>query len=192
MHLRPAYPVITSRLRLRPLTLDDRPALLAYRGDAQVCRFLPFEPMDDEVLSQRLSADFARQEITDEGQALTLGVELAESKRLIGDVVLFFHSVEHRGGELGYVFHPDVAGHGYAVEACAALLDLAFDELGLHRVIARINGGNHDSARLAQRLGLRHEASHRRSVMVKGDWVDLEIYALLAEEWRNRKNQRAR
>jgi RimJ/RimL family protein N-acetyltransferase len=185
VELRPAYPVSTARLRLRPLTRADAPALLAYRGDAKVCRYLPFPPMDAQALARRLAADLGRQEITAEGQALTLGAERSADGRLVGDVVLFFHSAAHRGGEIGYVFHPDAAGHGYAREACTAVLDLAFGRLGLHRVTARMDSRNRASARLAAALGLRHEAHHRSSEMFKGAWADLDIYAILDDEWRS-------
>ena len=110
MQLRPSYPITTPRLKLRPLAVEDTEQLLAYRGRPDVCRFLPFEPMDEQVVTTRLAGDLGRSEITAEGQSLTLGVELAASGRLVGDVVLFFHSAKHAGGEIGYVFHPDIAG----------------------------------------------------------------------------------
>lgn len=184
MELRPNYPINTPRLRLRPLTADDTPALLAYRGDAEVCRYLPFEPMDEQTLAKRLASDLGRREITAEGQSLTLATELASTGGLIGDVVLFFHSTQHAGGEIGYAFNPTAAARGYATEACSAVLDLAFDDLGLHRVTARMDGRNGTSARLAKRLGMRHEAHHRSSEMFKGAWADLDVYAILAQEWR--------
>jgi len=186
MELRPAYPISTLRLRLRPLGLEDTEELRAYRGRADVCRYLPFEPMDDQVLAARLAGNLGRREITAEGQALTLGAELVASGRLVGDVTLFFHSAEHAGGEIGYAFHPDVAGQGYATEACSALLALAFDKvdgLGLHRVVARMDGRNSASARLASRLGMRQEAHHRSCEMFKGEWADLVVYALLDHDW---------
>ncbi|MCZ2402552.1 GNAT family N-acetyltransferase [Paenarthrobacter sp. Z7-10] len=184
MDLRPNYPVSTPRLQLRPLTANDTTALLAYRGEAEVCRYLPFEPMDESTIAARLASDLGRREITGEGQSLTLGVELADTATLIGDVVLFFHSVRHAGGEIGYVFNPTAAHRGYAAEACAAVLDLAFDDLGLRRVTARMDSRNAASARLVTRLGMRHEAHHRSSEMFKGSWADLDIYAILDEEWR--------
>jgi RimJ/RimL family protein N-acetyltransferase len=183
MQLHPEYPIRTARLRLRPLTTADLEALLTYRGRADVCRYLPFEPMTPEVLLSRLRTDLSRRAITVEGQALTLGVELAESGRLIGDLVLFFRSREHAGGELGYVFHPDVAGHGYATEAAKAMLDLAFGQLGLHRVIARLDARNEPSAKLAARLGMRQEAHFVRNEIFKGEWSDELVYAILAQEW---------
>lgn len=184
MQLNPKYPIVTDRLRLRPLTTADVDELLSYRGRADVCRYLPFEPMTPEVLLGRLRTDLSRTAIALEGQSLTLGVELAETGRLIGDVVLFFRSREHAGGELGYAFHPDVAGQGYATEAAGAMLDLAFGELGLHRVIARLDARNEPSAKLAARLGMRREAHFVSNEMFKGEWSDELIYAILADEWR--------
>ena len=189
MELRPSYPIGTSRLRLRPLGFEDTEELLAYRGRADVCRYLPFEPMDEEVLAGRLAGNLGRGEITAEGQSLTLGAELAASGRLVGDVTLFFHSARHASGEIGYAFHPDIAGQGYATEACTAVLNLAFDKvdgLGLHRMVARMDARNGASARLASRLGMRREAHHRASEMFKGEWADVVVYALLDHEWHPR------
>ena len=80
----------------------------------------------------------------------------------------------------GYVFHPDVLGLGYAAKASRAMLDLAFGELGLHRVTAIMDARNTASARLAGRLGMRAEAHHVSSEMFKGEWVDTLVFALLA------------
>ena len=183
VHLRPSYPIMTPRLALRPLTVDDTDALLAYRGRADVCRYLPFEPMSVETLRARLARDLSTTAITEPGQSLTLGVRVDDEGDVIGDVVLFFHNLEHRAGELGYVFAPEASGHGYASEACAAVLALAFDQLGLHRVIARMDARNDPSARLAVRLGMRQEAHLVRHAMFKGEWSDELVYAMLAEDW---------
>ena len=101
----------------------------------------------------------------------------------MGDVVLFFHSREHGAGEIGYVLHPDARGHGYAIEAASALLGLAFDGLGLHRVVARLDARNGPSARLAARLGMRQEAHFVRNQRVDGEWTDELVLAVLADEW---------
>lgn len=183
MQLRPSYPITSARLSLDPLTTADVDALLTYRGRSDVCRFLPFAPMTREVLQARLAGDLSRTQITEEGQALTLGVRVLNDEQLLGDVVLFFHSREHAAGEIGYVFHPDSAGHGFATEACSAVLALAFGQLGLHRVIARLDARNDASARLAARLGMRQEAHFVRNELFKGEWSDELVYAVLAEEW---------
>ena len=53
--------------------------------------------------------------------------------------------------ELGWVLHPDYAGHGYATEAVRELLRLCFDELGLRRVTAGCFAANTASWRLMER-----------------------------------------
>jgi RimJ/RimL family protein N-acetyltransferase len=158
-------------------------ALLAYRNRPDVCRYVPFEPMGRQVIVDRLAGLWARTALTDEGQALTLGAVLAGTGELVGDVILFWHSKEHRGGEIGYVFNPDFAGHGYATEAARAVLRLGFEDLGLHRIVARLDERNEASARVARRLGMRQEARLVDNEIFKGEWSTELQFALLADEW---------
>jgi RimJ/RimL family protein N-acetyltransferase len=188
--LRPSYPVRTERLLLRPLTAGDIDGLLAYRGRPDVCRYVPFEPMDRQRITDGLTTRWASTELSDEGQALTLGAEVAATGELAGDVVLFWHSREHRGGEIGYLLNPDFARRGYATEAAHAMLRLAFDDLGLHRVTARIDERNEPSARLARRLGMRQEARLVHNEWFKGEWSTELGFAMLADEWFARSDSR--
>jgi RimJ/RimL family protein N-acetyltransferase len=184
--LRPQYPVTTHRLLLRPLTPADADGLLAYRSQPGVCRFVPFEPQTREELLERIAGRWTRTELTGEGQALILGVEVRETGVLAGDVMLAWVSLEHEGGEIGYVFNPDLSGQGYATEAALALLRLGFDGLGLHRIIARIDERNEPSARLARRLGMRQEARLVENELFKGEWTTELDFAMLASEWQAR------
>jgi len=186
LELRPSYPVRTERLLLRPLTAADAAPLLDYRSRPEVCRYVPFEPMDRTTIAERLAGQWAATVLTDEGQGLTLGVEHAGTGELVGDVLLYWHSREHLGGELGYVFHPGHAGHGYATEAAGAMLRLGFEELGLHRIVARLDERNEASANVCRRLGMRQEARLVQNEMFKGEWSTELIFAMLAEEWRAR------
>jgi RimJ/RimL family protein N-acetyltransferase len=161
----------------------DADALLVYRSRPDVCRFVPFEPMTRAVIDERMSTQWTVTELTDEGQSLGLGVELAATGELIGDVVLFWHSREHMGGEVGYMFNPDFAGQGYATEAANAVLGLGFDGLGLHRIVARIDERNEPSLRVARRLGLREEARLVHNRLFKGEWSTELDFAMLADEW---------
>lgn len=171
-------------MALRPVSEQDVESLVAYRSIPEVCRYVPFEPMDAGAVRDRVEGMWARHVLETEGDALTLGVELIASGELIGDVILMWHSAEHRGGEIGYVFNPAFAGQGYATEAAHRLLHLAFDDLGLHRVMARLDADNHSSARLAARLGMRQEAHLVQNEWFKGRWSDELDFAILEDEWR--------
>ena len=181
--LRPTYPIRSDRLLLRPLTSRDIDALLAYRGREDVCRYVPFEPMTREGITERLTGQWARTELTGEGQSLTLGAEVSQTGELAGDIVLFWHSEEHAGGEIGYVFSPRLGGRGYATEAVTMMLRLGFEELGMHRIIARIDERNDPSVRLARRVGMRQEARLIENEFFKGEWSTELDFAMLAAEW---------
>jgi RimJ/RimL family protein N-acetyltransferase len=186
VELKPNYPVLTKRLALRPLSMADADALLSYRSLPDVCRYVPFEPMTAKVVAEKIETTWARRTIDDEGQHLNLGVELRDTGELVGDVMLAWHSREHGRGEIGYVFHPDHGGRGYATEAMHAILHLGFDDLGLHRVIARIDARNDASGRVCERLAMRAEAHLIQNEWFKGEWTDEVDYGLLNEEWHGR------
>ena len=63
------------------------------------------------------------------------------------------------------------------------MLHLAFDQLGLHRVVARVDARNDASQRLAARLGMRREAHLVANEWFKGEWSDEVDFALLEDEW---------
>jgi RimJ/RimL family protein N-acetyltransferase len=67
------------------------------------------------------------------------------------------------------------------------LLAIAFDGLGLRRVVANCFADNEPSWRLMERIGMRREAHNvRDSLHRDGEWYDGLTYALLADEWRTR------
>jgi RimJ/RimL family protein N-acetyltransferase len=190
--LLPDYPIRTERLLLRPLTVGDVDALLGYRSQPDVCRYVPFEPMTREVVLGRLATQWAATGLTAAGQHLTLGVELAKSGELVGDVILFWHSAEHSSGEIGYMQDPAFSGNGYATEAARELLRLGFEGLGLHRITARIDERNEPSANVLRRLGMRQEARLVHNEMFKGEWSTEVDFAMLASEWANDDDGAAR
>lgn len=181
--LRPIYPIRNERILLRPLTSRDTDALLAYRSREDVCLYVPFEPMTRADINERLAGQWARTELTAEGQSLTLGAQVKESGELAGDCMLFWHSREHAGAEIGYVFNPSLGGRGYATEAVTMMLRLGFEEFGLHRIIARIDERNEPSVKLARRVGMRQEGRLVENEFFKGEWSTELDFAILKAEW---------
>jgi RimJ/RimL family protein N-acetyltransferase len=179
----PDYPIRTERLLLRPLGPKDRDDLVVYRSLPEVCRYVPFSPQALSDIDRHLAGQWSVTALPEEtGQSLTLGVEL--DGRIIGDVILMRPAAPAGTAEIGYVFAPDAAGHGYATEACRPLLQLAFDELGMHRVIGRLDARNGPSARVLERLGMRQEAHFVEDDWFKGEWTSTLVYAILESEWR--------
>lgn len=185
MGIAPVYPLRTRRLRLRPIEpaidVDD---FYAYRSRAEVCRYAPIEPLSrNEAVTRLETIGQKNRRLQAEGEALILGVEHAATSKLIGDVVLFWRSAIHRHGEIGYTINPDFQGCGYATEAGDALLRLAFGELGLHRVTARIDERHTASLSVAHNLGMRQEATSVDCQWLKGEWITLTEWAILEHEF---------
>ena len=185
MRLAPTYPLATERLLLRPLTPDDVDAAHAYMSRPEVAAYTPYEPRSREEVAARLAdPTFTRTTLEAEGQFVFLGIVLAATGQLIGDVLLAWHSEEHRSGEVGYQLHPDHWGHGYATEAAGEALRLGFDKLGLRRITARIDADNPASAAVLRRLGMRQEAVLVENEWFKGRWSTEIDFAILDREWR--------
>ena len=182
--LRPDYPLKTPRLMLRPYTLNDLDDLYDIQSRPEVTRYLLFGARNREEVRKSLRQKVAAAVLEAEGGSLTLAVVLPEGGAVIGDVMLFWRSQEHRQGEIGYIFHPDHGGQGYATEAARVMLRLGFEELGLHRIIGRVNARNTASARVLERLGMRREAHFIQNEIVKGMWTDEIVFAMLEDEWR--------
>ncbi len=99
---------------------------------------------------------------------------------------MFWVSEEHRTGEIGFVVKPAEQGRGYATEMAAEMMRLGFEDLGLRRVIGRLDARNTASARVLEHLGMRREALLVENEWVKGEWCSELDYALLADEWASR------
>ena len=90
------------------------------------------------------------------------------------------------GTEVGYSFHMDARGKGYATEASAAAMDYAFDTLGWDEVIHSISPENTASQTVAQRLGSRNRGPGKLPPPL--DVHAIEIWAQSRAEWaENRK-----
>lgn len=185
--LRPDYPIRTERLDLRPHRRDDLDDLVEFHSRPEVVRYVPWPVRDRAQTAAALEAKLAQGELTEPGHWLVLAAVLRETGTVIGEVLLKWASSTDRQGELGFAFHSDYHGRGLAAEAATAMLNLGFDGLGLHRIVAVCLVDNTDSARLLERLGMRLEGRLTHSVFFKGAWADQLVFAVLDDERRVRR-----
>lgn len=178
-------PVIdTERLRLRQYEMDDLDDLADIRRRPDVMRYLYQDVQSREEVAEVLERRVTMQNaLRREGDGLVLAVELRETGRVIGDVSMRWASEEHRQGDIGFTFHPDYHGKGYAAEAAREMLRLGFEAVGFHRIEGRCDARNDASARLMERLGMRREAHLIENEWFKGEWGSELVYAILDREW---------
>ncbi|MET0673619.1 MAG: GNAT family N-acetyltransferase [Microbacterium pygmaeum] len=176
-------PLHGERVTLNLLREDDFEPLYEMQSDPEVCRFLLYEPRSREKVAEVLARDAGAARLDKPDDFVQPAIR-DEDGRFVGTMYFHLQSVEERTAEIGWILHPSAVGRGYATEAARLLLDVAFDEIGLHRVYAELDPRNDASVAMCLRLGMRHEAHFVEHMWLKDEWSDTGIYAILEREWR--------
>ncbi len=145
--------VTTDRLRLRHPRPDDAETVAALFTDPEVTEFLGGPRVHEEV------ANIVRDDAgADPNPADLWPLEELATGNVVGYCGLVVKEVdgveEH---EVVYILARDAWGHWYAAEIAAAIVDYAFTQRRLDRVISLIHPDNAASARVAERAGMSYE-----------------------------------
>jgi [ribosomal protein S5]-alanine N-acetyltransferase len=162
----------TERLRLRPAREDDLPAFHAILSDPRATAYWSTPPHQDlahtrDWLASMIEIDPA------EGEDFVVELE----GRVIGKAGLF------RFPEIGFIFHPDAWGRGFAGEALRPVLSRAFAFHRLEAIEADVDPRNAASLRLLENLGFSESGRAERTWCVDGRWCDSVYLRLSAAEW---------
>lgn len=179
---KPWFPIRTQRLLLRGFTQGDFDDVHAYAAQPEVCRFMDWGPNThaETVTYMGLKLDEQAHWPRDE---VTLAIEHLADARLIGSTRLAVSDRTHLTGDFGYSLNSAYWRQGYATEAARALVDAGFRALGLHRIWAECDVENIGSWGVMEKLGMRREALFRDGKLIKGEWRDRYLYAILAHDW---------
>lgn len=90
------------------------------------------------------------------------------------------------GNEVGWSFHPDAWGRGYAIEAAVAATGWAFANLDWDEIIHCIDPDNAPSQRVAQRLGSSNRGPGRMPPPYEDHPTD--IWGQTRAHWRERRD----
>jgi aminoglycoside 6'-N-acetyltransferase len=178
----------TERLILRRPREEDLETLLHSWSDPQMTRYTP-ERDDVPSFLKQLIADMHRKEPGEQdpgGPWYQLVVERRSDGAVVADIGIGFGIPGERQVELGYRVLPAFQRQGYGREAVAGAIDYLVEQHGIHRFVAVVASENHSSKAVLQALSFRQEGHFRESFWCRGEWLDDDYYALLAEEWRER------
>ena len=163
-------PLTTPRLILRRLDPGDCENLLAFM-------------FDDEEEAMRWLEHDRKIKLTSPDQIFHLGVQLPDGGKLIGCVGLRFTDYRFIEAEISADGNQKEPFKDFAPEAVEALLEFCFQELKLHRVIARCRSDDVGSGQLFEAVGMRREGEFVKHYCVNGEWLNTVWFALLDEEF---------
>ncbi len=161
----------TERLILKPYSPEQATVLAETLNNFEIARWtnLPF-PYENEY-----AVAWIEQTLKDiESQTgFELAVIIKDTNELIGTMSVMHIDKRSKVGELGYWIKPDKQGYGYATEAGRAIIDFAFNELKLHKVIGRCLSDNIASKQVMQKCGLTIEGEAKSQILQYGEYKDM-------------------
>ncbi len=177
-----AFPVIeTPRLILRQIQPEDAEALFATFSDEDVMEFygdLPHKSVEDSRELIRMQHEwYARR------QGIRWGITRRGDDTVIGSCGFFHFDEGFLRAEAGYELNKAHWRQGIMTEAFSAILTYGFNEAGLRRVEAMVDGENERSKNFLLSLGFTHEGTLRQRFFFKGRFHDDLYFGLLRDEW---------
>ncbi|MGI8331674.1 GNAT family N-acetyltransferase [Actinomadura scrupuli] len=107
--------------------------------------------------------------------------------KLVGGVLFRTMDVAEGIAEAGCWLEPSAVGKGLVTRAARVAIDWAIEERGIHRVEWLVSAANEASIAVARRLGMTKDGVLRESYPYRGKRHDMEVWSVLAPEWRAAK-----
>jgi RimJ/RimL family protein N-acetyltransferase len=156
--------ILTDRLLLRPFRPSDVEAIARYADDDDYRRYLsPYQPDAEEFVARNVGVDWSVQ------RAWVITID----EEIVGSTFLGVNA-EDDAAELSCLVAPRWWRTGIGAEACRAVLDHAFVELGVAKVVGRTDPRHEAALRLMTKLGMRGRGSTHTDEVIyeisRGDW----------------------
>ncbi|MFD7667663.1 GNAT family N-acetyltransferase [Streptomyces sp. NPDC059788] len=178
-----AIPLGDDGAELRPLEPWQAEEFLAHidRGREFIGQYNGLPDVVTDVASCRaFLRTYAEKAAADTGRMCGIRADGA----LVGAVFFRTMDVAQGTAEAGCWLEPSAAGRGLVTRGVRALIDWAVEERGIHRVEWWVASENAPSIAVARRLGMTKDGVSRESYLYRGKRHDMEIWSVLAPEWR--------
>lgn len=178
---RTALPELNGTLAtLRELRVADAPSLLTMLTSEEVVQFVPplpnrvegFERFILSAQTQRMSGSYA-----------CFGVVPKNSDTVAGLFQLRQLEPGFANAEWGFAMAREYWGTGIFLEGAKLVADFAFDDVGVHRLEARVCSRNARGSAAMRKLGATQEGVLRQSFLRDGEYLDRVLWSILREDW---------
>jgi RimJ/RimL family protein N-acetyltransferase len=107
---------------------------------------------------------------------------------IIGHCELLAINPHHRSARIGRVLvgPSELRGKGYGASVIESILEIAFEEISLHRVDLGVYDFNASAIACYEKAGFRLEGLMRECVRDGDAWRSARLMSMLEEEWRER------
>jgi len=177
----PAIIPIAEGLYLRPAVVTDAPSLywLIDKQRPYLRQWLPFIDASQEVSDTEIFLQY----VTAKGNTQDKVFVIMYQHEVSGLISFKAIDYQHRKLEIGYYLSEQQQGKGIMRRSCQALVNYAFERMGMNRIQIKVGVGNFRSSNIPKKLGFRMEGVQREAEFLNGQFHNLEVYSLLQREW---------
>jgi RimJ/RimL family protein N-acetyltransferase len=155
---------------------------LAWHNQEDISDFYSGHPFPVNIEMER---KWYEKVLTSNFPVTVFGIEIIESKNLIGITVLRDINLIYRTAEFAfYVGDQSQRGKGFAKEALIMTLRFAFFKLGLNRIFVKILEENRTTIKIHEQVGFQQEGILRNSVFKNNCYKNQHYMAILKDEFK--------
>jgi RimJ/RimL family protein N-acetyltransferase len=174
---------IGDKAQLRGYEPQDADVLDLYAHSADQRSGWMIMPPPSRASTKKVFEEAAGKQFGPETMEFSLVIARREDDLMVGTMNV--HDVDQINGTFcyGVGINPQHKGNGYAAEAAVLALRFMFDERRFQKCTVRVYDYNSASQSLHRKLGFVEEGRLRRSLFLGGDYHDMLLYGMTAEEF---------
>ncbi len=148
------FPVlITERLTLRQISIDDGQGIFILRSDTEINKYL--DRQVSETIEDAKNFINNISENIKKNDSIYWVITFTNSKTFVGTICLFDFSNENNKCEIGYELLTDFQGQGIMKEAAEKVIDYAFKTIRIQKIEAFTHNDNTNSTKLLEKFDFK-------------------------------------
>jgi ribosomal-protein-alanine N-acetyltransferase len=175
--------ILTERLVLRPIDLEDSFYIYEYAKDKEVSLYTLWEPHTSVMDSEEFIKEYVFKMYKDNTPEPLAICFKDEPKHIIGTVGCFWVSLSSHVMELAYALKKEHWNKGITTEASFAIMKYCFENFEVNRIQCRCKVENQASKKVMEKLGMQYEGIHRKEIYHRDQHWDMYYFSLLRDEF---------
>jgi ribosomal-protein-alanine N-acetyltransferase len=173
-----AFPTLVSENYLLNNIVESNPQqLFDLYSHPEVIRYIDMPTLNS--LADAQNYIFKAAELFDKQQKVVWAIYSKEQIDLLGIIRLFGINREHHFANIGFELNRQCWGKGIISECLQVVLHFLFTQVQFNRIEAQTFVGNERSIKLLERLGFKREGRLQQNFLIKGNYEDSYLYALI-------------
>jgi len=170
----------TKRLILRKITTEDKTDLFDLLTNSQIDKKMIWDHLNemDEINEYINEINISYEN----NRPSCFGIELKETKKLIGVINFINYKEEFHTLETHYMLLPKHHSKGITTEALLKIIKFVFAKTDINRIEAFCLKMNRAAGKVLDKAGMHLEGVLREKIFINEKFVDLKLYSILKSD----------